>query len=224
MSATTEHPHGHQHKPLEEIEAPLTINQEVAFHFKATVDPDTKEKNEKRATIKLQLPLVTFEGLIAALSKQDAKITEFVLDCLNDQIIQAARTQINDDTKPVNSQEELDLSKLALEAIAYMPKAERRGGGIAKEIWEAFGKDYIEVIMASAGKKLEQAQNASVLLMKKLQTVKTNKKVLKYLDGMLDVYAANSQNLEEFQECVEFLKGKAKVFLETDEEALLQNL
>lgn len=222
--------HQKHHNPaaqLQAIEPPRTVATKISFSFKTTTDPDTKEKNEKRPTIELMLPFVTFEGLIEALSSDDKKQQEFILNVVNDEITRAARQQVSpteDLVKPVNSQDELDLDKLSIKYLANMPPSERRGGGIAKEVWEAFGKDYIGVMTSVGNKTLEQAQNAAILLVRKLNTVKTRKPVLEYLDKHLDFYTAHTENLEDYKEVVEFLKGKAEVYLKMDDETLLANL
>lgn len=189
---------------------------ERKFHFKKD------DLGNKRPTINLALPNVTLEGLVNAL--QDAKVQNLVLGAVNDLIYDQARVQVGDDANPVNTQEQLDLSKLSLEFIANLPPAERRGGGISKEVWEAFGKDYLSVMPAITGKTLDQTSNAVKLFLAKFQPCKTNKPVLKVLRDLLAMYVSNTQNLEEFAECVEFLDKKAESLLNMDEAALLANL
>lgn len=207
-----------------------TANQEVAAVEDTSPTKMEKQKfffkkndlGEKRPTIELELPRVTIHGLVAAL--QDQKQQDFILQLVNDAIYVAARIQVGDDEKPVNTQEELDISKLSLEFLANQPAAERRGGGIAKEIWEAFGKDYLAVMPALTNKSPEALGNAVKIFLAKFQPVKTNKPVLTFLKGQLALWANNTQNLEEFAECFEFLDNKATTFLSTDDATLLANL
>ena len=105
-----------------------------------------------------------------------------------------------------------------------MPKAERTGGGISKEVWEAFGKDYVSVMPGVTGKSADQVGNACKLLLAKFQPVKTNKKVISFLKEQLALYFSSTQNAEEFQECYEFLDSKAESLLKADEASLLANL
>jgi hypothetical protein len=186
------------------------------FHFKKD------DLGVKRPTIDLVLRVITLEGLIAALG--DPKQAEYVLDVLSNEIYKAARSQVGDDTKPVNKQEELDDSKLTIEALANMPKAERTGGGISKELWEAFSKDYIATMPAVTGKTADQVSNAAKLMLAKFQPVKTQKKVLTFLKDQLNLWFTSTQNAEDFTECFEFLDEKAKTLLAADEASLLANL
>lgn len=189
---------------------------ERKFHFKKN------ELGDKRPSVTLALPLLTIEGLIAAL--EDTKKQEIILSAVNELIVDQARIQVGDDNNPVNSQEQLDVSKLSFDYIANLPPAERRGGGIAKEIWEAFGKDYLAVMPAVTGKTAEQCGNAAKLFLAKFQPCKTNKPVLKKLQELLALYAGTTSNLEEFQDCVKFLDSKITDLLNADEASLLANL
>lgn len=195
---------------------PDTVDTEVNYFFK-------KDKlGVKRDTVTLNLKYLTIDGLIEALS--DEKQQRFILDTINQTIYDAGRWQVGDDTKPVNKQEELDLNKLTLKYLAEMEPAERRGGGIAKEVWEAFGLDYAAVMQPLTGKTEEQIGTAVALLLKKFQPIKTNKSVLTFLKGQLALWFSNTKNQDEFKECYDFLSGKADAFLNMDEAALLANL
>lgn len=192
------------------------LSQSFKFHFKKD------ELGNKRSTIELALPILTREGLIQALD--DEKITSYILDVLSGESYKAARQQVGAEEKPVNTQEELDVAKLTVAALANLPKAERTGGGISKETWADFNKDYIEVMPGVTGKTAEQVGNAAKLLIAKFQPVKTNKKVIAFLRDQLAQYFSSTPNAEDFQECYEFLDNKAQTLLEADEAKLLENL
>lgn len=215
---------------------PHVLLEEFKFGFRTTKEEKKNEKGEvvkgedgkpvivehKRADIKLMLPVPTIDGLVEAL--QDEKQLTYVLGILKDEIYKAARMQVGDEEKPVNSQEELDLSKLTLHYLANQPPAERRGGGISKETWEAFAKDYIEVMPAVINKDADKVSNAAKILLAKFQPVKTNKPVIKVLKEYLSLWFSNSPNAEEFQECYDFLDSKADALLKVSDEELLTNL
>lgn len=211
---------------------PQILMRETPFHFKTPRSDKKNDKGEpvddlgvvlkKRETVKLNIPLITFAGLVEAL--ENDKQQQYVLDVLNDQIIEAARIQVSDELTPVNKQDELDLSKLTIAFLASQPKSERRGGGIAKEIWESWAKDYIAVMPAVAGKTVEAVGNAAKLFLAKFQPVKSNKKVLAVLKEQLALWLENSPNAEEYMECFEFLDTKVDALLQADDAALLANL
>lgn len=211
------------------IPAPHVRIQEVPFVFRKTIevikDAEGKEiekRESRRAPFKLQLPYPTFEGLRHELS--DPKVQEYVLNNLGDAVYAAARLQVDDDLNPVNSQEQLDLSKLTLHYLAYQPLSERRGTGIPKEVWEAFAKDWIIVMPAVAGKTQDQATNSAKILLSRLQLVKSNKKIVEALRNQLAMWFQHTTQGEEFSEVYQFLEEKAKEFLAVDEAKLLDNI
>ena len=230
---------------LASLPKPFVMMREVQFNFKTPrsddkapefLDQAKTQKNpnagkpvdklgnvlEKRASLKLNLPIPTFDGLIEALG--DERQLAYVMSLIEEDIINQARLQVGDETTPVDSQDKLDLSKLTLTFLANQPKAERRGGGIAKEVWEAFGKDYIETMPAVSGKTAEQVGNQAKILLAKFQPAKSQKQVLGYLREQLALWFKSTNNAEEFAECYEFLDAKADAFLKMDESALLASL
>lgn len=197
----------------------LVVMKPEKFHFKKD-----KKLGIKKPTLELTIPEVTINGLVEALSSEDTKQRDYILALVNDDIFRAVREQLNSEEKEIKSQEDLDLTKLSLEYLANQPASERRGGGIGKEVWEEFSKDYLEVMPAVTGKTAEQTGNAIKLLLNKFQQVKTNKPVLKFLKEQLALWFSKSPNAEEFMECFEFLDKKADTLLATDEATLLANL
>ena len=193
------------------------------FHFKRVKDEATGLES-KRPTVELDLPIPSVEGIIEILEKgqENPKGLELLLEAVSDIITNRARELVND--KDDISQENFPLNELSWEKIANLPKAERRGGGISKETWEEFSKDYITVMPTVTGKTAEQIGNAAKILLNKFNAVKTNKPVLKLLKEQLAMYLSNSPNAETYTECVEFLVNKAEALYAMDEAALLANL
>lgn len=176
----------------------------------------------KRPTVELALPYPTKDTIVAMF--QDEKQTAILMDLVNSLIEQHAREQVGDEKNPVNKQEELDLSKLTIDFISKIPPGERRGGGIAKETWETFYTDYVEVMVAATGKAKENVENAGKIFLARLQPVKTQKKILAFLEQQLAHWFTSSQQQEELGEVYEFLTEKIKALLAADEAALLANL
>ena len=209
---------------------PVVQNHEVLFSFKKPrKGPDGKEPTDEvgqpivaRPSFKMNIPVPTFEGLIKALENE--KTQEYILDIIADAVKGAARAQVDDETKPVNRQEDLRLDQLTLEYLANVPKTERRGAGIPKEVWAEWEKDYISVMLSATGKEADKIGNAAKLFLSRLQPIKTNKKVLQFLAGQLDIWMENTQNSEEFADVYEFLRKKTDEFLNADEASLLANL
>lgn len=223
--------HNHSSEAVTEANIPpaMTRNVEFNFSFKTPKGKDGKPAVDdlgnpvpKRPSFKAHLPVPTLDGVLAAL--RDEKQREFVLDIISAEIYNAARIQVNDEEKPVAAAEDFDTAKLSLHFLANQPASERRGGGIPKETWEEWSKDYIEIMPGATGRDLEKVQNAAVLFLKKFQPVKTNKPVLKALHEYLNLWAATTERLEEFADCFEFLDKKIETLLNADEASLLSNL
>lgn len=193
-----------------------TILKEKKYFFKKD------ELGNKRPNVSLALPYPTDDRIEQMMKdeKERAILRELVYS-----LVEAnARDQVSDEKNPVNKQEELDLTKLTLDYIANLPPSDRRGGGIAKETWETFFNDYVEVMPAATGKKKDNVENAGKLFLARLQPVKTQKKILAFLETQLALWFTSSTQQEELSEVYEFLSGKIKTFMEADETALLQNL
>ena len=192
----------------------------VKFNFRKVKD-ETTGLETKRPSVELELPLLTVEGIVK-IFEVGGKQLDLLVEAVREVQISRARELVND--KEDITQESFPFAQLTWEAIANLPKAERRGGGIPKEQWEEFSKDYIAVMPSVTGKTIEQVTNAAKLMLNKFQQIKTNKVVLKLLKEQLGIYANTSPNAEQYQDCVSFLVEKAEVFLNMDEAALLANL
>ena len=128
-------------------------------------------------------------------------------------------------TSEENNAKTFDAGKFTWRAIATMPKEDRRSSSIPKEQWEAFGKDYAEVLTAVAGRTKEQIASALMVFQKKFSPVKTNKPVIKFLQTQLGLYLENSKNAEQFIDICEMLTKKAESLLEDKStEGLIGNL
>lgn len=193
--------------------------QETNFFFKKQTLEGGVET--KRPTVTLKLPFPSVEGIIEIL-QAGGKQLELLQEAIKDVVIKQAREFVNADE--AITQDTLPIDKLSWEAIANMPQAERRGGGIAKEVWESFAKDYIAIMPGVTGKTEDKIAMAAKVFLKKFADVKTDKKVITLLKGQLALYTTNSPNVEEYTECVEFLDKKADTLLAADSSSLLEAL
>lgn len=213
---------------MSEIQANYDKNvdmKEMKFHFKSqkltdSTGADTGE-TFRRPTVEVTLPVPSIEGIIAII-EAGGKQLELLQEVVADVIAAAARDVINE--KEDITQDNFPLDKITWEFIANMPKAERRGGGISKESWEDFCKDYVTVMPAITGKSVEAVTNASKIYLNKFSAVKTNKKILSLLKDQLALYLDNSPNAETHIECVKFLVEKADRLLKVSDEELMSNL
>jgi hypothetical protein len=217
--------------PTPEEMKTLTENIKVNYNFKVNVRPtqfNFKKSKDKetgietvREAVVLAVPYPSVEGIVAIL-EEGGKGLELLQDAIETVINSQARDLLYEDYSLTAATFPVD--KCSWDFISKIPKAQRRGGGIPKEIWEAFGQDYVEVMPDATGKTVEQITNAAKILVNKLASVKTNEPVLNLLVEQLAVYAGASPNVEEFEECIAFLLNKADTFLNVKDEELLANL
>lgn len=206
--------------------------KEIDFAFRVKKDkvtnPETgevKEVESTRPTIKLNLDIPTIAGVVAILEGSDKEQQALILEAIEGVIVARARSIVSDDEAVTSANFPYD--KATWEAIAHAPKAERRGAGIAKEVWEEFGEDYVKVMgeALKGSKTPEQIDNHRKILLQKFSQHKTNHTVLKFLQEMLAIYMESSpQTAVNYSECVEFLVNKAESLLSVEDKDLLGNL
>ncbi len=194
--------------------------KDVRFRFRKVKDDATGIESQRPA-VELAVAVPSVEGLIAIL-EGGGKALELLLEAAADVVIGRAREIVNE--KEDITQDSFPMQQLSWEAIANLPKAERRGGGISKEIWESFADDYVSVMPSVTGKSEEQVSNAAKIFISKFQSARSNKPIITKLKEQLGLYVDNSPNAEQFVECVEFLMNKADRLLSLSDEDLLGNL
>lgn len=199
--------------------------KEVQFNFRTVEEVDNEGKKTgiktKRPSVKVVIPVPSVEGIIAML-QEGGKPLELLQEAVYDVVIGRAREIVNE--REDITQENFPLADLLWKTIANMPRETRRGAGIPKEVWEAFGEDYCEVMPAVTGKSKEEQKQVADILVGKLQKVRSNKKALQIIEGRLDLYINTSPNAEQFTDCVKFLQNKIKDFLAAGDEALMAAL
>ena len=194
--------------------------KETKFHFRKVTDAVTKIET-KRATVELPLPVLSVEGIIEVLEK-GGKELELLQEAVAAVIIEIAREFVNNNEAV--SATNFPYEMLSWETIANLPQADRRGNGIAKEVWEEFAADYIAIMPAVASKSKESVELAAKVFLTKFSTCKTNKPVLKLLKDQLALYINNTAQGEQFAACVAFLDNKVTELLATDNTNLLAAL
>lgn len=221
----------------------------LAANFDNTVDvKDFKFRFKKdkmgnqRPTIELKSGVPSVEGFIKIL-ESGGKALELLQEAASD-VIRGAYTayfgdnetataadaakattkfKVKDVTTGVES--EVELPAFTWEAIANQPASDRRASTIDDAEWEAFGKDYADIMPALTNKTAENVSNAILVFTKKFSPVKTNKEVLKMLKAQLAIYVNNTKKGEQFAEILELLDRKVDAYLAAnDVELLIQNL
>jgi hypothetical protein len=190
--------------------APLNAMRQFTFHFKKQKTLDAEGEMIKRPSVILDVPVPTYDGLIVAIGN-DSKVSTFLLDLIEEAIKDQVRDMLVDSDKPVQRQEDLDVKKLTLEYIANIPKSERAGGNIPKETWEAFEKDYIEVMYTEARPKA--SINAAKVFLAKLAPARTDKVSLALLQSRLAEWLTRSSNTDDFMDIYKYLDDRISMLL-----------
>lgn len=209
---------------------PLNLDKEFKFSFKKQKVKNEKGEEVARPPVTLTVPVPSYNGFVDAFLN-DPKVAPYILELVEDQIKDQIRVQLTDEVKPVNSQGELDLSKLTLSFIASMPKYERAGTNISKETWEEWEKDYTAVMVPLREEAGDQDATARIgrqlkLFTSKFNLVRTDKAVINFLQGQLGIWATktNPTQLDEFGELFRFLDERASALLNKQDQTSLAAL
>ncbi len=201
------------------MNAPATVPAvslvEMKFRFK-------KDKmGNQRPTVELKNVPVPNENYVITILEKGGKELKLLLEVMAGTVRSAAAAIVSDDEKI--TAENFPMEKVSWEAIANQERAER--ATISQETWEAFAKEYLEIMPALTGKTPDQLGNAIQVYLKKFAIVKTNKPVLSKLRDQLTIFVENTKNGEDFADILELLQGKLELYLNSnDVELLVANL
>ena len=201
------------------MNAPATVPAvslvEMKFRFK-------KDKmGNQRPTVELKNVPVPNENYVITILEKGGKELKLLLEMMAGTVRNTAATIVSDDEKI--TAENFPMEKVSWEAIANQERAER--ATISQETWEAFAKEYLEIMPALTGKTPDQLGNAIQVYLKKFAIVKTNKPVLSKLRDQLTIFVENTKNGEDFADILELLQGKLELYLNSnDVELLVANL
>lgn len=218
---------------------------EMRFGFR-TVKDDKTGVETKREAVEIKLPVLNFEGIVhilqnyaqtkGNLESEDAEAKAAAVsakkqyDLLTSSIQSTYESSIKDflgDNADVTSAN-FPYEKFTWEALANEPESERRGRGIAKEVWDAFIESYRKQMPALTGKKQENIDKQSAILAQKFNPLKNHEdkeKILPNFKQALTVYMNGASDAEQFAPCIQFLIEKADKILAADKNAnLAENL
>lgn len=203
----------------------MQYNQvETSINFRTV-----KTKNEqgevvetKRESIKLHVPVPSFEDVIQIISAGTAESAteiqknnlQLLQDSLFNTVYEVAVSLAKENTSLTSANfpfEELDWEK-----IANAPEAERKSRGISKEEWADFAEDYLASMPAITGKDESRIQRAVAVLLNKFAPIKADKKSIAVVRDQLVVYAEKAPNAANYFKVIEFLVKKADALLEAE--------
>jgi hypothetical protein len=204
---------------------------EMKFGFRTKKDEKTGVET-KRPAVEVKLPVLSFEGIVSVLKNANTEAGKKQYELLMQAVQGTYEAAIKDflaDNENITSENFPASSQFSWEALANQPESERRGRGIAKEVWEDFIKSYITVMPGLTGKPEENIKKQAAILAQKLNPLKNHEdkeKILPNFKQALTVYINGAgQDAETFAGCVEFLMNKADALLNAEKNAdLMANL
>lgn len=221
---------------------------DMRFGFREVEDKATGVKT-KREAVEAKLPVLNFEGVATVLrnymTAQEAvtadpqnelaianltvakKSYDLLMSAVQGVYESAIKDYLGDN--PDVKTDNFPYSQFTWDAIANQPESERRGRGIAKEIWEDFIKSYIALMPGLTGKKVENIEKQAAILSQKLNPLKNHEdkeKILPNFMNALTIYMNGAgADAETYAGCVSFLLDKAQKILNADKNAnLMDNL
>lgn len=186
---------------------PLIELRDFKFRFKKD------QLGNKRQDVELRAAVPSAEGLASILT-EGGKPLEVLVDIAADFVRQQIAGWVGDTENA--SQENFPADKFDFSYLANLPAADRKSASIAKEVWEAFAKDYILVMPSRTGKSEQAVATAADIFLKKLSPVKTNKPVVEKLKQQLSIYA-ETENAEQYEDVLSFLVKRADAYLTAEE-------
>ena len=185
-----------------------------------------EEKNQlgetvksKRPTVKLNIPVITLDGVINLINEGNGTKIAGLLSVLEDVIYKQAKEQV--DENEAIDQEKLDLTKLTLDYILTLPPSSRSSNAPSEEQWKAFELDY-PAVMATVqpDRTTEQISLARDLFLKKLTPVKDKPQMIKVLQDYIALWFTNSKQQEELTTVFEYINNRAEALLATPAKVL----
>ena len=197
------------------------LPKEMSFFFRTK-----EEKNQlgetvksKRPTVKLNIPVITLDGVINLINEGNGTKIAGLLSVLEDVIYKQAKEQV--DENEAISQEALDVSKLTLDFILTLPPSSRSSNAPSEEQWKAFELDYPAVMAAvQPDRTTEQISLARDLFLKKLTPVKDKPQMIKVLQDYIALWFTNSKQQEELTTVFEYINNRAEALLATPAKVL----
>lgn len=199
---------------------PLVDLTDFNFGFRKQKNDETGVET-KRPNVEFKLGIPSVEGIVDILTR-GGKELELLQSAVRSTFEDYIKSLLSDDDTLTSENFPVDSVNWA--AIANQPESERKGRGIAKEVWEDFIKSYLDVMPGLTGRTLEQVKRQASILAAKLNPLKNHEKkedILPKFKEQLTLYVNNAQDAEQYAACVEFLLKKADTLLNADKDSNL---
>lgn len=213
---------------VENTQAPAVGTEnaaEFSFFFRTEKIRDDEGNvignGRKHPEVKAVLPVPTSADLIAAI-EAGGKVAEMIHEAVREVIFGAAKNQISDwrEGQPAEATftaTNFNLAGLTLDAIASMPRGERKSAAISDEDWTAFLNDYHHVMVHTIGYDEKRVKLAMAHFKVRLNRIKNDKSAVRKLVDLLNMWAGKTEALEDHVACYEDLTKRADKFLKAEE-------
>lgn len=167
-----------------------------------------------RKPVEVDIKFLTEEDLATILTGSDSKAKDLLIAQANQVIGDAVRAQLDEQDNHVEIDvTKIDLSKADFSYIANLPPAQRTGGGIPSETWDAWTADYTATMIRAAGKSEAQASNAAAIFRSNLKEYRFSPEWLQNLQGNLQTWFTNSTEAGEYVAIYERLNSRLEGYL-----------
>lgn len=167
-----------------------------------------------RAAVEVDVKFLTVEDLATILTGSDEKAKELLVSQANQVVVDAVRAQLDEQDNHVEIDvSKLDLSKADFAYMANLPPAQRTGGGIPSETWDAWATDYVATLVRVAGKTEAVASNSATIFRTNLKEYRFSPEWLKALQGNLQTWFTSSTEAAEFVTIYERLNTRLEGYL-----------
>lgn len=198
------------------------IESSINFRTVKTKEEDGSVTETKRDSIKLHIPVLSWESVIEVIeagtaadaSEKAINNLQMLRDAMFNVIYEQAVSIAKENASLTGANfpfEELDWEK-----IANAPEAERKSRGITKEEWADFVDDYISAMPTITGKEETRIQRAAAVFSLKFAPIKSDKKSIAVLRDQLVVYAEQAPQASNYYKVIEFLLKKADALIEAE--------
>lgn len=149
------------------------------------------------------------------------KVSDMIKDAVFDIIFQAGRNQINDwlekNPEGTFTATEFDLDKLTLEYIANLPKGQRGAWSPSDEDLKTFCEDYTMVLINAVQYDPKKVKVHCEQFLKGLAKLKNDKVAVQKMKDFLQVYATNTENMDDNEQVYGWLIARADKYLAAEE-------
>lgn len=176
-------------------------------------------KGRKHPSIEVVLPEPTTEELVTLLAENE-KVRSYLVSMVRDEIKNAAREQIDEWREANGLDKDFNPSSLNLDILDFVTIASTEkvstSDSISDEDWTAFFEDYTNTMVKVVGYDPKKVALHVRHYKAKLARLRFDEGALSKTVDILNMWAANSENLEDHTKCFKYLVARAEKYLRAE--------